>query len=481
MAKSNRILIIPALIITFILIISSSYSQSVTWQRTYQGPYFTANEYGYSSCRADGDNIYVIGSISNAQIFLLKLNPLGDTLWSKIIGNGYSRGSAITEADSGGCVFTGWYENSQPFAMKVNKNGVLVWQKFYGNYYCQMFDIKRTFDNNFLLCGSEGNYNTILIKIDSYGNLIWRKIYSAGHDILFTAIEEFGNNGYIITGYKADSVYQISTGLIVITDLNGTIIRDTTFTMYSGRLSGQKIIKTNTGYTIASILSNPYKFKIVIVRTDNLGRIISLAELDSSRSRFDIGDFKMINPNRYLMPITEDSGSALIGKILLLDSSGIEIKSRSFKCVRQIMFGECTVLADTGYIFCGFLDNHGNSGRDLYVIKLDTGLSTPPFIGINSISSEVPISFKLYQNYPNPFNPSTNIKFEIPESGQRSFHDIQLKIFDILGREIYSINDNKPAGVYEFRFVGSNLASGMYFYKLISGDFTETKKMILLK
>ncbi len=85
--------------------------------------------------------------------------------------------------------------------------------------------------------------------------------------------------------------------------------------------------------------------------------------------------------------------------------------------------------------------------------------------------------FSLYQNYPNPFNPSTKIKFVIPKS---SF--VSLKVYDILGREVATLlNEEKHPGSYEVEFDGSNLSSGIYFYRLQARDFSDTKKFILLK
>jgi serine protease AprX len=98
-------------------------------------------------------------------------------------------------------------------------------------------------------------------------------------------------------------------------------------------------------------------------------------------------------------------------------------------------------------------------------------------IGIKSNSNEIPAVFRLYNNYPNPFNPVTRIRFDIPEP---SF--TKLIVFDILGREITSLVEQelKP-GTYGVEWDASNYPSGVYFYKLISRDFTETKKMVLVK
>ncbi|HRJ86840.1 MAG TPA: T9SS type A sorting domain-containing protein, partial [Ignavibacteria bacterium] len=99
-------------------------------------------------------------------------------------------------------------------------------------------------------------------------------------------------------------------------------------------------------------------------------------------------------------------------------------------------------------------------------------------------NSNVPRSFKLHQNYPNPFNPTTTIKYEIPKDAE-----ITIKVYDLLGREVFSINEYKKAGSYEVKFDGANLASGMYLYSLEVSDpstgsgrgYMDTKKMVLLK
>ncbi len=88
-----------------------------------------------------------------------------------------------------------------------------------------------------------------------------------------------------------------------------------------------------------------------------------------------------------------------------------------------------------------------------------------------------PDSYALNANYPNPFNPSTNIQFSTPE---QSF--VELKVFDILGNEVANLvkQDMEP-GNYSVVFNGSNLASGIYLYRLVSGNFFDTKKMMLIK
>ena len=95
-----------------------------------------------------------------------------------------------------------------------------------------------------------------------------------------------------------------------------------------------------------------------------------------------------------------------------------------------------------------------------------------------------PKTFSLSQNYPNPFNPSTKIKFTIPGVVDENFRPLQTQIivYDILGRKVTTlVNEPKAPGNYEITFNASQLASGVYFYRLTSGSFVQTKKMILLR
>lgn len=89
----------------------------------------------------------------------------------------------------------------------------------------------------------------------------------------------------------------------------------------------------------------------------------------------------------------------------------------------------------------------------------------------------VPKNYELTQNYPNPFNPSTTIEYSIPKDAA-----VSLKIYDVLGKEVATlVNDQKSAGTYILNWNASNFSSGLYFYRLTAGEFTETKKMFLVK
>lgn len=97
--------------------------------------------------------------------------------------------------------------------------------------------------------------------------------------------------------------------------------------------------------------------------------------------------------------------------------------------------------------------------------------------GITNISNDIPTKFYLKENYPNPFNPKTKIKFAIAKEGE-----VKIVVYDVRGREIQSlVNESLKPGLYDVFFDGSKYTSGVYLYKIIAGDYTETKKMLMVK
>ncbi len=134
----------------------------------------------------------------------------------------------------------------------------------------------------------------------------------------------------------------------------------------------------------------------------------------------------------------------------------------------------------------GFLDGHWwcnaivATNKYLVAAVESEGIWIRPLSEVTGIGKTHDVTnrrFYLFQNYPNPFNPSTKISYSIP---QTSF--VTLKVYDILGKEIATlVNEEKQVGNYEINFDAKNLSSGVYFYRIQAGNFTETKKFILLR
>ncbi|MCK5087965.1 MAG: T9SS type A sorting domain-containing protein, partial [Melioribacteraceae bacterium] len=136
----------------------------------------------------------------------------------------------------------------------------------------------------------------------------------------------------------------------------------------------------------------------------------------------------------------------------------------------DIMYVDGNVVEETTYFYViTAKDFSGNtSGKSNQVSATITDVA---------IGGGIPTEYALSQNYPNPFNPSTAIKFAIPEAG-----NVKLLIYDSVGNEVaVLVNNTMSAGYYTFTWNATNYASGIYFYKLQSNNFSKVSKMLLIK
>ena len=139
---------------------------------------------------------------------------------------------------------------------------------------------------------------------------------------------------------------------------------------------------------------------------------------------------------------------------------------------------ENTLLAESPGGIASFGEDEAG---EIYILAFDGGVYTferdpePTAVAFDEIGQ--PATFELSQNFPNPFNPQTTIRFTLPTAGPTALH-----IYDAAGQHLSSLVDGfLPAGTHQVRFDGDALASGLYFYRLQSGELTETRKMVLTK
>lgn len=135
---------------------------------------------------------------------------------------------------------------------------------------------------------------------------------------------------------------------------------------------------------------------------------------------------------------------------------------------------QSSLLPDSVFIMVASGIGSGQVGTELIVDEITFKVGGSTVVLEEEI---LPSAFFLHQNYPNPFNPTTKISWQSPIGSHQT-----LKVYDLLGNEIATlVDEEKPVGVYEINFNASNLASGIYFYKIQAGSFVQTKKMILLR
>jgi len=467
--------IIIIFIIHCSLLITNCMSQSITWQRTY-------DRTNYDECRdicaADNGNFYVVGYIQwNPDFisYILKLNPYGDTLWSRVIntsGNNNSYATAVTSSGDGGCVITG-YHGPSSFAVKIDLNGNIVWTKLYGSTSTECLDIIKTSDGGYAACGNRF-YDGYVFKTDSLGNLLWQKYYPAIDIKDFKSMVLAPEGNLVITGIVHDYPMDTFKILLLKLDTSGNIIWDKRFKVNNGPAIGRKVDLTNGGYLIGGAGGNGVCF----VRTNFNGDLLFETSYESTKPEY-LMDIKYLSPNRYVISVLRDSGGATFIKnaiVNIIDSNGNILTNRRFNTKDYCVFNGILPLSNGDLIFAGEYEYRPMGFVDIYVARTDSLLNAPP-IGIIKNNNQIPTKYKLYQNYPNPFNSRTVIKFDIPAESE-----IIIKIYDLLGREIEKIADGKyEPGSYQINYNAGNLSSGVYFYTLISENYIESKKFVLIK
>ena len=282
--------------------------------------------------------------------------------------------------------------------------------------------------------------NIVLAKMDSFGN----------------PYPNFGNNGIVETGIVGK--YNFSGGeTLLLTEDNKILLSATTpnssptkFSVFRFFLDGSldSTFGTN-GRADIQLTSDDVCYNM---KLDVEGKILLVGRVSGDGGRAGL---VRLNPDG-----TPDTTFAPDGKFIL-DLNNVYGTN---------YLRSCLPLYNGDILAAGF-DYTSNSG-DYVVVKL-----TQNPTGIYESDGEPPSDFNLAQNYPNPFNPSTKISWQSPVAGHQT-----IKVYDVLGNEVATlVDEEKPAGNYEVTFNASEIASGIYFYRLQAGSFVETKKMILIK
>jgi plastocyanin len=188
----------------------------------------------------------------------------------------------------------------------------------------------------------------------------------------------------------------------------------------------------------------------------------------------------------YIIPVELTSFAASVNgtSVNLNWSTATELNNSGFEIERKSSSSSWTKI--------GFVAGHGTTSEAKHYSYSENNLGTGnysyrlkqvdfdgTFEYSNAVEVEIvtPNNFELSQNYPNPFNPTTSIKFNIPEAG-----NVKLAVYNLLGQEVKTlVNGFRNAGVYTVNFDASNLSSGIYLYKIEMNNFTQTRKMTLLK
>ncbi|MBE2217507.1 MAG: T9SS type A sorting domain-containing protein [Ignavibacteria bacterium] len=472
------------LIFVAMLFSQNIFSQSITWQRTYEK---NSMWVGNDACQTIDGNFVIAGStiISGigTSIMAMKINEYGDTIWTRTIlsyPNEVTEGNCVTPTGDGGIVISG--NNDSIYSCKLDVNGNLIWYKNYLPLSSNIRDIKVTTDKGYIICGTSSYppYQGTAIKIDSSGNLMWVKLFSSTFLKSFYSVTLNGT-GYILTGIESSFLGDRNQLIIVSLSSNGDSLWQKNYYVKNNAASGREIIKTGQSLYIGGGTVDSDKAQLCFMKTDLNGDSIYTRTFPVNGRHERFGSFSVINNNRFVFCYERDSISTLYNGIGIISDSIGNITKKAVFTNSNFRWGSLraiTPISNGDIFFAGTAQLLPSYARVVYCVRTDSMLNTPVYIGINNHSEIIPKNFKLYQNYPNPFNPNTTITFSLAKSGV-----VKIKIFDITGK-VLEIRTGKfyNAGNHKFDFTANNLSSGIYFYQLsIDGVIVDTKKMCLLK
>lgn len=450
---------------------------------------------------ADNNFVYITGwgfrTTSLRDIITIKYNAqTGDTVFVRYYNNtnGGDYGRAIDVDNSGNVYVTGRSDvggsGGQKFTtIKYDPSGNQVWVYVYNGSLSTTFDeslvikVEKTGNAAYVTgyCnGSSANTSDILtIKINGSGTLAWDKRYNGNQNHEDKAIGLFIDNSgqYIFVGGYASRnptnqdfyvvKYNASTGDSVSAmfymgsnniEFAYSMAKDDSDNVYLGGLvylSGFNHFQT--------VRFNSSLTHIDWAKQDagSDTTIISSIAFDSAGYIWATGYSSSTTSGRDYLTIRYKSSSGE-ETWRRTESSPGNFNDYSTSIVSPLKDNVCL----TGSYVAG-----GTTGTNYYTVRY-------VFLrGVKPISSEVPNSYNLEQNYPNPFNPVTNIRFDISKSAF-----VNITIYDMLGREVaVLVNENMKPGKFVVDWDASNFSSGIYFYRIIAGDFSVTKKMVLNK
>lgn len=472
----------------FILLISAIClnAQSIQWSQTYGG---SSQDGGESMVLTDNGAIVITGfkSANNLKdVLLMKTDESGNELWSRTYNLGLNDfGRSLQKTQDGGFIIGGMTEvNPQtfdPFLIKTDNEGNVQWQQQYDYGFGdddRGHAVWQTSDGGYILAGqtwlmhgSFGNYDIYIIKTDMNGMVQWKKIFyreEQGGDVAL-GVQQINDGGYIIGGFTQSSSW---ASYIIRTDSLGNALWSN---IYEGVWQSEcyDIQTTPDGGFIFTGTETNFQTDgdLLLTKLDAKGNLLwkkIYGTEDSEQGEF----IQQLQDGGYIIAGMSSHGSGGYDMyVVRTNSSGDSLWSKTFGGDGDDRaFSVASPQAGIFYI-TGWAWSFGQGLGDVYLVKL-----TEPTSGIINNNS-IPGSIELYQNYPNPFNPNTVISYQLAVN---SF--VSLTVSDLRGKEVsILVNQKQNSGTYSVNFNGSNFSSGIYFYTLKINEFSQTRKMILMK
>jgi len=458
-----------------------------SWTRTFGG---TLAEGAHDIDRTQDGNYIVVGEVesnyANSDVYLLKVNSDGDTLWTTRFGNTNTNeiGRSVKATSDGGyiiCGYGGVSQENEVILIKTDSLGNYEWGTSYGPTPDNRgHAIIETSDGGFIVAGQAwivrgpfGSYDMYVIKTNAFGGLEWERFIGGGSGDYALGVCEAENGDFVATGRTqtfgwdaflvrlspfGDSIWAVGLGQGIQTDGADVLALD----------DGSGFMMTGIQYDPSDEGSNAF-----LARVDNDADIVWWRDYGGEDEEYGTSLAAMPDGGFIIGGMTARWDTGWNVYVIKTDFLGNEEWSDVFGAGGDDRGHGVTVGLDGSIAVAGWTSSYGGGWLDVYVIKFEGSL-----VGIDDDpNSRLPEALTLEQNYPNPFNSATEIKYFIPEGGH-----VTLEIFDLLGRKIEALfNGSLESGIHTSAWNADKVPSGVYLYRLSSGETTRTRRMTLLK
>jgi len=459
------------------------------WTRTYGGG---GTDEG-SSVQQTFDGGYIIAGWTESltggnDVYLIKTDEDGDTVWTKAYGGTRDdEGFSVQQTSDSGYIVVGHtysfgaaYEDDV-WLIKTDASGDTLWTKRYGETnHCEAgYSVQQTNDSGYIITGY-GEGGAALIKTDSSGNFLWGNAFG-GADIpaYGRSVQQTNEGGYIITGWIDSYGTGDNDVWLIKTDSSGNILWDKKF----GRGYhdyGRSVRQTNDGGYIVTGETRPYgatNSDVWLIKTYANGDTLWTKTYGGSTDDRGWSVRQTFGGGYIITGYTTSGAGGGDAWLIKTDSSGNKLWDKTFGGSSYDYGRSVRQTSDGGYIVAGETSSYGAGGKDVYLIRLSFE------VGVDDYPLQTLLKkYYLYQNYPNPFNPETTILFSSPKAGR-----INISIYNIKGQKITTlVSENLRIGLHKVIWNGKDendnlVSSGIYFYKIETDNFSEIKKCILLK
>ena len=481
----------------------SSFAQ-ITFERTYGD---TADERGFSVQQTVPDGGYIITGWTESfgaggrDVYLVKTDSLGDTLWTRTYGGtGTDEGWSVQQTvPDGGYIIAGFTSSfgaglGDVYLIKTDSLGDTLWTRTYGGTLEDIgFSVQKTSEGGYILTGrtesfGSGGWDVYLIKTDSLGDTLWTRTFGGPNLEEGHAVQATSDGGYIIAGDTRSFGAGGWDFYIIKTDSLGETLWTRTYGDTNHEASTFVQETSDGGYIVAGYTSSfgAGNGDVYLIKTDSLGDTLWTRTFGGTANDEGWSVQQTVQDGGYIIAGGTTSFGAGGKDLYLLktDSLAATLWARTYGGTEEDHgWSVQQTVPDGGYIIAGTTRSFGAGGSDVYLIKTDGNGQ----VGVKEEDSRVRIPSSrvmLYHNEPNPFHHITMIHYQIPDTNHESriTKHVTLAVYDITGKQVETLVDEfQEPGVYEVEWEGKNVSSGIYFYRLQTGDFIATRKMILLK